>query len=281
MAQPSDPNHNTAPASPQASPAVPPGSAAPDAAQLEHHLDNLEHRLADLQRQVQRLQRLASVGTIATILAHEFNNLLTPILSYSQYALTSDDSSTLKTAVEKSYENAKRMATMCSKVLGTAVEDQMGPTETQVRTLLADSVECIGRDLDKDDIQLTIDAADDLTARLHAGSLQQVLFNLVLNARQAMLDRPGRLTLAARRLEDGRLQMTVADTGCGIKREHIDRIFEPFFSTKEHGTRPDRRGLGLGLHICKQIVEDLDGEITVQSTPGRGTTFTIILPADS
>ena len=265
------------PAPPNTSTQAPPTS---DAARLVGQLDNLERDLQDLRLQVQRLQRLASVGTIATMLAHEFNNLLTPILSYSQFARSSDDPDLQKTALEKCYKNAQRMATMCSKVLGVAVTDQLGPAMTEIRPLLVDAVACLGRDLAKDNIQLTIDAAEDLTARVHAGSLQQILFNLVLNARQAMLDHPGRLTLAAAMIENGRLQITVADTGCGIRPENIDRIFEPFFSTKEYEGQQDRRGLGLGLHICKQLVEEQQGQITFQSAPNQGTTFTLTLPAD-
>jgi signal transduction histidine kinase len=251
-----------------------------DAEKLEEQLDHLEQSLEDLRHQVQRLQRLASVGTIATMLAHEFNNLLTPILSYSKFAQSSGDPDLLKTALDKCHKNAQRMATMCSKVLGIAVTDQLGPAMTRIRPLLVDAVACLGRDLSKDNIQLTIDAAEDLKVRIHAGSLQQVLFNLVLNARQAMLDRPGRLTLSAAKIESGLLQITVSDTGRGIRPENLDRIFEPFFSTKEYESQQDRRGLGLGLHICKQLMEEQQGDIKVQSTPGQGTTFTLTLPAD-
>ncbi len=266
------------PATPNPSRQVAPPTT--DAAKLEGHLDSLEQNLGDLRLQVQRLQRLASVGTIATMLAHEFNNLLTPILSYSQFARSSDDPDLLKTALDKCHKNAQRMATLCSKVLGVAVTDQLGPAMTEIRPLLVDAVACIGRDLSKDNIELTIDAAEDLKARVQAGSLQQILFNLVLNARQAMLDRPGRLTLAAGMIEGGRLQITVSDTGSGIRPEDLGRIFEPFFSTKEYERQQDRRGRGLGLHICKQLAEEQQGQITVQSTPKQGTTFTLTLPAE-
>ena len=281
MMQEPAPSNATPPTSPpgaggKSAPSLP----ASDAEKLVGQLDNLEQNLQDLRRQVQRLQRLASVGTIATMLAHEFNNLLTPILSYSEFAATSDDPDLMKTALNKCHKNAQRLATMCSKVLGVAVTDQPGSAMTEIRPLLADAVACIGRDLAKDDIQLIIDAAEDLKARVQAGSLQQILFNLVLNARQAMLDHPGRLTLAATMIDNGRLRITVSDTGSGIRPEHLDRIFEPFFSTKEYEGRQDRRGLGLGLHICKQLAEEQQGQLTVESAPGQGTTFTLILPAD-
>lgn len=248
------------------------------AATLEQQLDGLEDRLLDLQRQVQRLQRMASLGTVATILAHEFNNLLTPILTYSQYALSRDDPELSRAAVEMAQKNGRQLSMLCSKILGMAVDDQMGPSDTEIIPLLRDAVECVGRDLNKEDIELIIDAPDDLKARAHAGSLRQVLFNLVLNARQAMLDRGGRLTLSAQKDSDGNVRITVSDTGHGIQPEHMDKIFEPFFSTKQHEDQSDRRGLGLGLHVCRQLMEEQDGLIAVESTPGRGTTFTLTLP---
>ena len=258
--------------------AVEPAAPVDAAAVVEQQLDGLENRLADLHRQVQQLQRLASLGTISAILAHEFNNLLTPMLSYSQYALTRDDPALMKTAVEKSFQAAERLSVLCKKILGLARDDSMGPVDTEIRPLLVDTVECIGRDLNKDRIVFEIDAPEDLKARAHPSSLQQVLFNLVLNARQAMLDRPGTLTLSARATGDGKIEIAVRDTGHGIKPEHIDRIFDSFFSTRQHESKIDRRGIGLGLHICRQLMEEQNGDIGVLSKVGEGTTFTLTLP---
>ncbi len=259
-----------------------PSPAAADAtvktsAMLEVQLDTLERRMGQLQRQVHRLQRFASLGTVATILAHEFNNLLTPILSYCQYAQTQSDPDLLQKAVAMAYKNGQRLSSLCGKILGMAADDQMGPVDTEIRPLLDDAVSCLGRDLGKDDIEVTIDAPPDLKARAHAGSLRQVLFNLVLNARQAMLDRGGRLRLAARIQQTGGVEITIADTGCGIRAEDLEHIFEPFFTTKGHEL-DDRRGLGLGLYITRQLVEEQGGTISVQSRLGAGTTFTLTLP---
>jgi signal transduction histidine kinase len=246
---------------------------------LTQHLDGLERRLTDLQVQVERLQRLASLGTISAMLAHEFNNILTPIVSYCGYAIQRGDPELMRTAVEKTHKNAQRLTTLCNRILGMAVDDQMGPTETAVLPLVRDAVECLGRDLEKDNITLAIDVPDNLKVHATPGALQQVLFNLVINARQAMIDKGGSLKITARPLPGGRVGIDIADTGCGIKPEHIERIFEPFFSTKQHQGRPDRRGIGLGLHISKQLMEEQQGAIAVASKPGAGTTFTLTLPA--
>ncbi len=246
---------------------------------LVAHLDGLEQRMGLLQRQVEQLQRLATLGTISTMLAHEFNNILTPIVSYCGYALQRGDTDLLRTAVEKTHQNAQRMTRLCGKYLGMAVDDQMGPVDTLLHPLVSDAVECLGRDLDKDNIALTIDVPQDLKARATAGSLQQVLFNLVINARQAMLGRAGQLRIGAMRTDEGKVVIEIADNGPGIKPEHIECIFEPFFSTKGHENKRDRHGIGLGLHICRQLMEEQGGSIEVRSEFGKGATFILTLPA--
>lgn len=246
---------------------------------LERHLDVLERRLQTLQEQVEQLQRLSSLGTVSAMLAHEFNNLLTPIISYSQYALKTNDPDLLRTAAEKTHKNASRLATLCQKVLGMATDDQMGFVETKIHPLVMDAVECLGRDLEKDDIALNIEVPENLTARANASNLQQVLFNLVINARQAMIERSGRLTIAAAHQDNGMVSIDVTDNGTGIKPENLSRVFEPFFSTKKHATKTDHRGVGLGLHICKRLMEEQEGTISISSTPNQGTTVTLTLPA--
>ncbi len=259
-------------------PAAPDPSTGPPVIAFEDQLDKLERHMASLQRQVQRLQRMASLGTVAAMLAHEFNNLLTPIISYSQYALSREDPALMRTAVEKTHSSAERLSTLCDRILGLATDDQMGPTDTKIKPLLREAVESLGRNLEKDSIALAVEAPDDLRARVRPAGLLQVLFNLVLNARQAMLDRGGDLTLTARSAAADRVEITVSDTGPGIRPEHIDHIFEPFFRTKQHEHKPDRDGNGLGLHVCRQLVEEQQGSITVASKQGRGTTFTLLFP---
>ena len=101
--------------------------------------------------------------------------------------------------------------------------------------------------------------------------LQQVLLNLSLNACEAMPD-GGTLTISTR-ARNGQVLVTLADTGCGVKKEHLDQIFEPFFSTKPIG-----KGTGLGLSVSYGIVQQHGGDLFVESEPGAGATFTIVLP---
>lgn len=101
--------------------------------------------------------------------------------------------------------------------------------------------------------------------------------NLILNARQAMLGKGGGLRISARQLPDS-VQIEVADTGCGIETQNLIRIFDPFYTTKNAESQSHRLGAGLGLAFCKKVIDGHNGIISVQSKPGDGTTFTIILP---
>jgi signal transduction histidine kinase len=213
------------------------------------------------------------------MIAHEFNNLMTPVISYAQYAIEKGDDALMKRAVEKGLQQAKRASQMCDRILGLATQTNMGPGPVELAPLVSDTAASLGRDLSKDSIQLRLNIPEGLRVKAHAGQLQQVLFNLVLNARQAMLGHPGSLTVQAEPLADSTVAIRIKDTGCGIKPDDLERIWEPFFTTRRQGDRPDQRGIGLGLTICRDIIEELGGTIAAESQPGHGTTFTITLPA--
>lgn len=246
---------------------------------VQEHLDGLSGQLKSLDEQVQRLQRLAGLGTMSAMLAHEINNLLTPIVSYCQYAKTRNDPELLRTAVDKSLTAANRITSLCTRALGLASNRESASVSTAIAPLVADVLEGLGRDLSKDNIRSCVEIPDDLRAMIPPDAIRQVLFNLVLNARQAMLDKRGTLTISASAVAPDRVNITVADTGPGIRPEHLARLFEPFFSTKSGAGRTDRGGAGLGLSICKRLLDDCGGTIQVESQFGSGAIFTISLPA--
>ncbi|HUN80567.1 MAG TPA: HAMP domain-containing sensor histidine kinase [Phycisphaerae bacterium] len=246
-------------------------------AAVQSALEGLEGQFHDLQKQVDALQRLAGLGTVCAMIAHECNNIMTPIISYCQYALQKGEADLMRTAVERSLKNAQKLSSLCSRLLSLAspADEELG--EIPVRAAIDDAVTSLGRDLEKDSISLTTDIAEGLIVRGHPASLQQVLFNLLLNARQAMLGKPGRLTITAKPSAGG-TEIEITDTGCGIKAGDLSRLFEPFFSTKRHEVRAEKGGAGLGLHVCKRLMEQMGGEISVRSTPGQGTTFRLTFP---
>ncbi|MGC4030624.1 MAG: ATP-binding protein [Tepidisphaeraceae bacterium] len=262
-----------------------PTEAPPDdlAQTLTRQLRAAQDELAALRDQVMQTQRLATIGTIAAVIAHEFNNILTPVISYSQYALASaesdkPDAGLIKKALTKSFAGATKAGRICNSMLGLA----RGETEhddVPVQNLVDETLLVLARDPHKDGIALRVQVQPDLLVRGDCVQLEQVLLNLLINARQAMLGKGGSITVKAVDLPDeNAVRLSVIDTGPGIAADTIGRIFDPFFTTKSTARRGEHRGTGLGLAICKEIIDAHHGRIEVQSELGKGTTFQITLP---
>jgi signal transduction histidine kinase len=243
----------------------------------------LQSQLNLLRDQLTESQRLATIGTIAAVIAHEFNNLLTPICSYSQFALQSADSEKpdmelIRKALSKSFQSSSKAGRICASMLGLARgESQFGRVDVQ--QLIDEVLLVLARDPQKDGIALRVQVQPGLFVDADVVQLEQVLLNLLINARQAMLGKGGALTIKAQQLDGtGQLRIQVIDTGPGIPEKLQPKIFQPFFTTKGTARKGEVRGTGLGLAICKEIVEHHRGYIEVASEVGKGTTFSIYLP---
>lgn len=234
-----------------------------------------------LRDQARQAQQLASLGTAAAMLAHEANNLMTPVVGYAQYALEHDDVELMKKALRMTLRQMGTLTAMANRILGLAVDEAKSFQSVAVRDCVEEAIACLCRDLSKDGITLHADIDPRLKVWADPKQLVQVLFNLLLNARQALGGRHGRITFEAAATDDERVAVRVRDTGCGIPADHLGLIFEPFFTTRKEPQPNGRRGAGLGLAICKDIVEEHRGTITVESTVGQGTTFTIMLPSSA
>ena len=245
----------------------------------------MQAQLDALKEQLTESQRLATIGTIAAVIAHEFNNLLTPVVSYSQYALQSAESDKpdlelMKKALAKSYQGSSKAGRICTSMLGLARgESSFG--DVAVQRLVDETLLVLAREPQKDGIALRVQVQPDLKVHGDPIQLEQVLLNLLINARHAMLGKGGSLTVKAAATEDGNeVRVQVIDTGPGIPEKVIPRIFDPFFTTKGTATRKgEAKGTGLGLAICKEIIDAHGGRIEVQSEMGKGTTFSVYLPA--
>lgn len=250
---------------------------------IVEQLNAAREQLDWVREQLMESQRLATIGTIAAVIAHEFNNLLTPIVSYSQYALQSAESDKpdmelIRKALSKAFHSSTKAGRICTSMLGLARGESSGGT-VSVQQLVDETLTVLARDPQKDGLALRVHVEPDLMVDGDTVQLEQVLLNLLINARQAMLGRGGSITIKANRSDDGaEARIQIIDTGPGIPEKHIDRIFEPFFTTKGTAARGETKGTGLGLAICKEILEHHRGRIEVTSEVGRGTTFTIILP---
>lgn len=249
---------------------------------MQRELDSLREQLTDT-------QRLATIGTIAAVIAHEFNNLLTPIVTYAQYALQSaqgpsPDMEMICKALTKAFSASTKAGKISQSMLALA-RGQSNGDEVGVQKLIDETLTVMARDPQKDNISLRVQVQPGLTVRGDPVQLEQVLLNLLINARQAMLGKGGSLTIRAAATEgeatgdtSAEAKIQVSDTGAGIHEKHIGRIFEPFFTTKGTTRNGEPKGTGLGLAICKQIIEHHQGRIEVTSEAGKGTTFTIHLP---
>jgi signal transduction histidine kinase len=233
-----------------------------------------------LKRQVVALQRISSLGVLAGGVFHELNNALTPILNYAKLALRNPDPAYRERALNRILEAGQRAAAIAGGMLGLSRPGR-GPehrAQVSLNRLVEDVVMLVSKDLARNRVRLEVQLADRLFARVNSAQIQQVLINLLINARQAMPD-GGVVQLRLAADPSGRLaELIVADHGVGIAPENLRRIFEPFFSTK---TGPDPSGLGgtgLGLAVCRDIVEAHHGRIRAESRLGYGSTFTLVLP---
>jgi signal transduction histidine kinase len=231
-----------------------------------------------LRQQLLQAQRLSSVGALASSVAHEFNNILTTIINYAKLGLRAQGDDAARTqAFEKILKGSQRAAVIVNSMLGYARNSSSRREVTDLVALVEEVLILTEKDLSKHQIQVERKFLARPKVPVVPGQIEQILLNLIINARQAM-HRGGRLKIEVR--ENHRTQMAeirVADSGVGIAPEQLRLIFEPFYTTKE----PDEHGhggTGLGLSVCRQIIEQHQGRIRVESLVGKGSTFTVKLP---
>jgi signal transduction histidine kinase len=232
-----------------------------------------------LRRQVVALQRVSSLGVLAGGVCHELNNALTPILNYAKLGLRNPDPKYRERAFEKILEAAQRAAAISGGMLGLARPHADRREPADLVRLTEDVILLVGKDLTRSRVHLDFQATGRPYARVNPAQIQQVLLNLVINARQAM---PKGGTVRLRVAEDGsaRLaELSVADTGIGIAPADLRHIFDPFFTTKHGPDDSGQGGTGLGLSVCRDIVEAHHGRLRAESRVGQGTIFTLRLPA--
>jgi two-component system, NtrC family, sensor kinase len=228
-----------------------------------------------LEEQLQQREKLSSIGLLAAGVAHEVNTPLTGVSSYTQMLLGMLNETDPKHALlQKVRTQAERATNIVNNLLnfsrtGSATEF----AEVDVARVLDDTLQLLEPQLRRSQIELVRRYDQDAPeAYANAGKLQQVFTNLILNARDAIPD-GGRIIVATGTAEDGSLLVEITDTGIGIAPENVAKIYDPFYTTKGVG-----QGTGLGLAVSYGIVQEHAGHISVDSTPGQGTTFRITLP---
>ncbi|MEJ5259505.1 MAG: HAMP domain-containing sensor histidine kinase [Anaerohalosphaeraceae bacterium] len=247
---------------------------------LHRKIELVKRKNQELSARLEQMEQLSMVGKAWAMVAHEINNLLTPLTSYAQMALQdSADTELIQKALKKAVHLGSQAAEILQQVPVLAGQKEMSKVRYSIRKLLDDAFSTMARDFRKDGIRVVKDIPEDLYALMDPIGMRQVLMNLILNAREAMLGKGGRLEIRANPHLEG-LQIHISDTGCGIPPEQMPHIFEPFFTTKD-GKQGQRKGHGLGLAFCKKVLENHGGTLQVQSAPGQGTVFTLWLPERS
>ena len=250
---------------------------------LEQKVEKRTRELRRAQAETMRGEKLASVGLLASGVAHELNNPLTGILTFSHLLREKmSDKSPDAEDMDLVIRETKRCAAIIKRLLDFAREKQPEKKFTDLNQIITDTVRIVEQPAHLRDIEIVLDLDRSLPPIwIDADQIKQVIMNMVVNAQHAVEEK-GNITIRTRRALDPRVSaaeakpmvaISVIDTGCGIPEKNLKRIFDPFFTSKDVG-----RGTGLGLSVSHGIVEAHGGFIEVESRVGEGSTFRIFLP---
>jgi len=256
---------------------------AVDNTNMHKNMKEAYQDLKAVQEQIVWTEKLASLGKLAATIAHEINNPLAGVLNYIRLIIK--QLSRNRFSQDKLEDISRYLAIMESETArcGEIVKDLLAFSRRTKITMESNSIESIvdrtlsliSHELEIRELQLKKDIAPNLPKiKCDFKQIQQVLLNLVYNAIEAMQS-GGTLTITANRADGAEpfLEIGVSDTGCGISKKDMENIFEPFFTTKAEG-----KGVGLGLSVVYGIIAGHHGTLSVESEPGKGSTFTVRLP---
>ncbi len=235
----------------------------------------LEAVKAELEERAQITSRLASLGQLATGLAHEINNPLTAVVNCSYLLMQKYLPEDVEKSFRTIYHGAQRAAGIVGRVLTFARQQEPERAYTDINNLVKGAIALRAYEMEAADIKVATRLAPDLPRTMaDVGQLQQVFLNIILNAEEEMglAHGGGRLVVKTERADDG-IRISFKDDGPGIAREYLTRIFDPFFTTREVG-----QGTGLGLTLCHRIVTEHGGRIYARSRLGKGATIIVELP---
>lgn len=242
-------------------------------------IHNQAQEIENAQQQLAQTSKLAAIGELAAGVAHEINNPATTILSMASFWLSEENGGRATCDAEDVREvmdQAQRIADITGDLLTFSRRQALNIKPTPIDNIITNSLRLIDDSLTASRISVEKNVEPGLRVLADEGALVRALENLFRNAIDAM---PAggvlRIKAASENSRNSRIRIEVADTGIGIKKEDLPRIFDPFFTTKEVG-----RGTGLGLSIVHGIIKEHQGTISVESEPGAGATFTVILPAE-
>ncbi len=245
--------------------------------------------MVGLERQLRQAQKMEAIATLASGIAHDFNNILGPIILHAEVSLTKvDEGSDLQESLEEILNSANRARSLVTQILGLSRgRERDKPVPFRLGTIAKECLKILRPTLSSSiTISYSNQSSEDVVVA-DPTQVHQVLLNLCTNAAHAIGNRPGNLEIS---LHDARVdaqsktdfpylglgeyvRMSVRDDGVGIAQENLERIFEPFYTTKQ-----ENMGTGLGLAVVRNIVSSLGGGIHVETEPGKGSEFQIFIP---
>jgi len=255
------------------------GSAAQD---VLARLEQAEAELDALRGQLDHCQQLATLGTLTAGIAHEINNILTPVLAYAQLASSNPNDTGLRAkALDRAIAGVEAASRITEAVLGFARNDDAAE-QVGIADAVGSSIACLSRDPARDGVRVVVNVDNDLHVQIRPLALQQVLLNLILNALSVLHGKPGELRIEAAQHPDGSTRIRVSDTGPGIPAEIAATLFDPFVTTRGPA-RPSptgHGGSGLGLAVCRRLVENNGGTIVLEpvTEDRQGASFLVSLP---
>lgn len=261
---------------------------------LLRRIEELEAQLSRARQEFEASNRLSTLGILTGAIAHEFSNILTPVLSYARAALERpDDRELTARALEraaKGVEQASRVANAVLRLAGSGVDQDDEPALCDPAEAVQGALGCMGRRPEEDGVELRLVLPPGLRLRIRRTDLEHVLLNLLLNSVRALKPSGGVLEITCRELAPATgstwntpgawAELAVRDTGPGISRELMEQLFEPLLSRSSR--LPNlQRGNGLGLVICRRLIEAAGGVIQAESEVGQGAVFRIQLGCET
>ncbi|MFI5324243.1 MAG: GAF domain-containing protein, partial [Thermodesulfobacteriota bacterium] len=250
-----------------------------EAGERAKELERLYRDLRTTQDQLIQTEKLASLGQLVSSIAHEINNPLTPILGYSQMLLAAPETEEAKRQryIEIIHNSADKVRKIVENLLSFARKDKPRREYVDMNEILRSAVELVEYQLGLENVVVTMHLDSRLPKTMaDAIQLHQVFTNLIVNAYHAIVGTSaggGTIGITTGTVDRGQIEIVVSDTGAGIPEDIRRKIFDPFFTTKPTGL-----GTGLGLSVSYGIMKEHDGDITIDSEPGRGASFTVRLP---